>query len=1081
VQEPSSGAAPSILLDRVEYRAPAEASASWTLQVSWSLDPQHTPKSAQVQLYADQELHNPLGSGVEAAVEGPAQWSEQAAGYTLQAGRQYWIAVDTFPPPRQSNGLPVLWLPLRLVSLAFGDRHLDFAWQPPAVPFNDYQVSLATQAGEVLGTWPLGTSGFSSSTAGVSAARLDLDRLPLPLLGGRLPCSLRQTYVEGTSISLGPPVDAQAYTSPPEVISAVFDTGEAGKGLTYTATLRTPGDNTPDPGFAVTVTADGLPYSGPILTASSPGPDQTHLVTVQIPPAPGPSTGQFAGEFALVLARADALSTGPAATPLTLDTIAPAVTCAAYSRGELTLSLAQPPAASALATITSDEGKTITQAVIHGARGTVPFTAEAGRDYFCSAAAVTARTLGPEGPRIQLVTEAPALTEARYDAGVVSASWTDHQPASAPWYVLRVLGGGRMIAQATTGAASAALAVADPGVPLTVELSACAALPQPSGAATGAGAVEGPACDPVALLMAAPVGLAAATDPVGGVTGVSWQPLPGVSGYAVRLYLAGIPAGPPVIVDEPSWTLPQPLVAGLLASVTVAAVAVHAGVSVIGPACPPLLLPALRPGPGAAGYDGVAASVSWGAAAGAAGYVVSILADGAVVGRAEVDSTATAVSIPLGDMGAAADYRAVVQARTGAGTGPATDPVPLLVPALFLSASAPSVQQPHLFPAVDPADIGGDLVAYLPELGRGGPLKPLPVSGPFALAATGDAAYPYRLTIAAKDEDGKDSGVWVFDPATPIRAALRAAFEKFLVAAETAGAGAPGITTLQNTIARVLPQTFTETLYYGGGFNTMTGTADLRPGTVLRISSADYQYISQTTPPKPDWYNGYSAGSVVDLDIGGYLGSGARWQLGVDAFVARLIAAGLMDVTAPETSGRNEAGSAAGADLFAATMREPYLRLFAPSALQSPTGVGSISTTANFVLASASTYNRLQTTLNYPTTDNFTAYFRGRAVLTVCVRVSVDGAALVVPLGTTVGDLLDRCGRRPAAAASKVAGIWMRRPSAPAVFALPADGEPAQPAARAIRFDWGRLPVYGPGYDAFSLPVLPGDQLLLGS
>lgn len=1081
MQEPSS-AAFSIRLDRVEYRASAEGGA-WTLALSWTLNTPSTPKSAQVQLYADAELTDKVGSAVPAStVEGPGQWSEAAAGVTLRPERRYWIAVTSFAPPSRSNGLPVLWLPLTLESLAFDGTCLDIAWRPPAGPFNDYEVELTDQAGQSLGTWPIGSPGVPSSTAGVSAARVDLDRLPLPLVGARLPFTLHQTYVDDTSISLGPPVHAQAYIEPPEVVSAVFEARDAGKGLTYTAKVRTPGDTTPTPSFDVTVTVDGRPYSGPVLTPSTAGPDQSYLLTVQIPPAPGPAGpgGTSAGEFAVVLARADGLSSGPAAAPLTLETVAPVVTGAAYEHGELALSLAQPSDTAALATVTADEGQPVARAVVRGGRGAVPFTADAGHVYFSSVAALTARTLGPEGPRVRLVTEAPALTEVRYDAGVVTASWNPQQPAAAEWFVLRVLCGGRIVARSTSGEAGVALSVVDPGAPLTVVLAACAALPQPSNAgaaADAAGAVEGPPCEPVALLTAAPEGLTAVTDPVGGVTVVAWQPMPGVSGYEVRLYLAGIPAGPPVVVDEPSWALPQLLEAGSAASVSVAAVTVSAGVRVTGPAGVPLRLPALRPGPGSADFDGTTASVSWGPAAGATGYVVSILADGAVVGRTEADSTATGAAVPLRQTGAAADYRAVVQVRTDAGTGPATEPVPLLVPALFPSTAAPSVQQPHLFPAVDPADRGGDLVAYLPELGKSGPLTtPLPSAGPFVLEATSDPAYPYRLTISGS----ADYGVWEFTPGAPIRAGLRDYYEKFLVEAEKAGAHAPGITTLQNTIARVLPQTFAETLYYGAGFNAMTGTVDLRAGAVLRISSADYLYVGQTTQ-KPDWYNGYAPGAVLDLDVGGYLGKDERWQLGFDAFVARLIAAGLMDVAPPQTSGRNEAGSAAAADLFAATMQEPYLRLFSPSTLQTPTGIGSILTTANFTLASAPTYNRLRDTVNYPTVNNFTAYFRGRAVLTVCARVGVDGAPLVVPLGTTVGDLLDRCGRRPPAAPSKVSGIWMRRPSAPAVFTLPTPGAAPQPPARSVRFDWGRLPVYGSGHDAFSLPVLPGDQVVLGS
>src|SRR6185437_14897813 len=86
------------------------------------------------------------------------------------------------------------------------------------------------------------------------------------------------------------------------------------------------------------------------------------------------------------------------------------------------------------------------------------------------------------------------------------------------------------------------------------------------------------------------------------------------------------------------------------------------------------------------------------------------------------------------------------------------------------------------------------------------------------------------------------------------------------------------------------------------------------------------------------------------------------------------------------------------------------------------------------------------------------AYFRGRAVLRACIRVEVDGAGHVVPVGTTVGNLLDRVARRPPPAPLALRGVRLYRAPAPVLLPGPAVlgsdlGYDAAAMSR-VRLDW---------------------------
>ena len=1110
-------------LDVVRYQ---NVPGGWVLLLNWTVLRGDAEQGAVtgIQLYRDPEQRQPAGRRIDATATGPGEWSQTAAGFNLVPGQPYWIALIDVRNGKQptSNSVPVLWEPMRFVSLACDGRVLDLGWQPSAPPFSDYEMGLSSPAGQPLFGRRLQSVGVplpgQLPPGGLYGARVPFDSLPLTMLDLRLPFWMRQVYQAQDGLpglALGPSENAQSYIRPPVLLSARFAGGDAATGLQYAVRLRIPGDDFPTPTFSAEVTADGRSYAAPVLLdARADTPDKTWAVTVRIPPAAAFGTGGAGGAqvsagtaFALRIARADAVSVGPYAQ-IEVPTWAPAVTGAVYSGasgGLLALRLAQPDGAAALVTVTGTGpgGGAPVTATVQGPRGTVPLPVTAGVGYAVTAAAAADGLLGPAGTPVGLLTMAPSITSVRYEGEIAFVRWNaphDGQDArdgderggtgAGEWdgggtatgdtaagaeptgYVVRVHAEGNVVAETVVGATSAVLPVLAGDRSLTLDVSALALTPPDGPADTAVCVVEGPPSVAVALPTAVPGAPAATTDPVTGVTTLTWPAVPDATGYEVRAYRAGAPAGPPVSVAGPSWSVPQPVEPFAQLAVTVAAVTAADGISSTGPAGPLSPLPTARPGAVSASYDGVAATVAWGAAAGAIGYEISILADGAVVAHAAAGATDTSATLVLADAPAAVGYRAVVQARTDTGTGPATDPAALLTSALFLSTAPATSELPHLFTAVHPGTAPGDLVAGLPDLGVKDPATSLPIQKPpFVLSAAGPgAAHPYQLTVLG------GGSAWSFPAGSlALRKDVRDAYTALLVAAEQAGVVGPALFALMNAVARILPQTFAETLYYAAGLDASARTVDLRPGLVLRVTPASYLTVAQST----EWTNGYVGGPGFELEVGGYLDKG-QWQNGFDAFIARLASAGAIDVPGPYTAGRNQSGIAAAADLFAPGLRQPYHRLFTPAVLENPTGPGSVQVAANFVLTAAAKYADLVRILN-PAVGASSGYFRGRAVVTPCARITVNGAAATVPLGTTVGGLLDGYASRPIG--GRIRGLTLRRPDGPVVLGGAGDGAGGTDAVvaidahRAVRFDWGELPVYGGGLDALALPLLPGDRI----
>jgi hypothetical protein len=483
------------------------------------------------------------------------------------------------------------------------------------------------------------------------------------------------------------------------------------------------------------------------------------------------------------------------------------------------------------------------------------------------------------------------------------------------------------------------------------------------------------------------------------------------------------------------------------------------------------------PGNVSVAWNGRQAAVSWEPLAmpQVTGYLITIL-DGANA----VQALWTAGHSALLDVAfdAARSFTAVVRATTEGGAGQPSNAVSLFQPGTFVSSSG----YPYVFPAVTaaltPQDMAHDITVYLPSLGT---LQDLPLTqGAFTLAANQDSGtnttFPYLLSLPAMI-DGTLSEAWNFD-AVP-RAQLQSDYVAFLKGAEnSAGASPAGIAALQEAISRTMPQTFQETLYFAYGLDLANNWADLRPGMVIRVAYDAFINIPGATSPR--WLTGFSGGPIVDYDVAGYLTPIGEWRLGLDAFFAQVVANGVMGVDPPEFSApqQTEAGLADAADLFFPAFRQPFYRLFFPSSLMSPSSTGNVVVSSNFAIAAAPNFTLLNNANNYPAQGNTVAYFRGRAVVRLCIRVVVNGVEEIVPIGTTVGNILERYGRRAPSAMLALDGLKLDRSLGVAVL------NPAAPYAIGgsvpVRLDWRTMPLYQARGDALSLPLLHGDRLTIG-
>ncbi len=584
-------------------------------------------------------------------------------------------------------------------------------------------------------------------------------------------------------------------------------------------------------------------------------------------------------------------------------------------------------------------------------------------------------------------------------------------------------------------------------------------------------------------LLTAPLINVATTAATTNITTLNWVAVTGATAYTINF----TQGNPQTNIQTNSFPLTQSLAAGAQLGYAVKGTGTSNGVPVTGPASALAWVPTNMANVSDLRFTGSNVTMDWAPVPDALCYGVSVFDNSSPANQVYTNTTsATSASFSI-TPATGKEYTAYVQAVMNNGTGLAGTSLKLFTPALFLSQQPASTAYPYIYLGQSMAALGSAtagptpqaIVLYLPELGAAsGALGTTPITvDPFTIEPSGNTALPYKLTIAG------DALAWTFDT-TSIRATLQSAYVSFLKNIEAPpggtlpGATAFGISLVQAAIACSLPQTFAEQLYYNFGFSTVStvgsGYVDLRPGMILRVAASDYISIAQNA--LPSWINGYAGATIMDFEIGSYV-SGANWRTGFDAFLNTLTSQGSLTVSSPAAStGSVQAGLAGAADLYYPQFVQPFYRLYFPSAISSPWGNGSNITGSNFTLAAAAKYNDLQNTTVNPSA-NPTAYFRGRAIVVVMIKVLVNGSERLVPIGTSLGNLLEQLGSRPAATSPVLKQLRVYRSIAPAMSSITA--VTALGPQLELRVDWNGLAVYGTGngLNAVSVPLMPGDQI----
>ena len=707
-----------------------------------------------------------------------------------------------------------------------------------------------------------------------------------------------------------------------------------------------------------------------------------------------------------------------------------------------------------------------------------------------------------------LPTQSPTIASVNYDGTTVSVAWSaltipdGAEPVS--YELLLNCTGSNSAATAKVFPASSTGGTAPLAMPGSLSETYTVSV------RVNYGVIKGPLSQEVPVITGTVNNIVQATDASTGIATLTWADAsgfntenPNYTGYTETFNLA-FSSGSPALVTGNSGTryvLPAQLAPNTVNAVSVSVTATSGTVTTAGPSSPWRKLGTSQPVLLGAEYDGNAISLSWQALDDRVReYTITLFYKKSAHTTLTVNTTVCAPAgsttsltfAPVHPVASTDALTVTLQASLTDDAGPGLPalyglsnfscPMPVsFTPAYFLAATGQTTTAPLIYTAPVLANLDQaqpePITLYLPYTSARKTLS-LPVQYPssspvFSLTAnpaanSNSAQYPYTLTI--------DSSAW---NAKAIRASVQTAYIEFLKAAEKAGVSPWGISVIQEAIARHMPQTFAETLYYNYGLDLAKGYADLRPGMVLRVMPSDFMAVPgyDRNGNAMNYLNGYTNSAPLDYDINSYYAHDSNWLLGFDAFISQLVAGGALTVNAPPTRlAPNVGGIAEAADLYSPLFLQPFYRLFFPTTLLTPTGPGSTEPSSQFNLAAAASYSDLDKTTNTAANN---AYFRGRAVIKLCIRVTVNGNESVVPIGTTVAHILERAGRMPPKSAIRIEGLSLER----AIGQSDSFGNASCQAGRsyAVRFDSQALTAYGNGQSALDLPLLHGDILTFGA
>jgi hypothetical protein len=244
---------------------------------------------------------------------------------------------------------------------------------------------------------------------------------------------------------------------------------------------------------------------------------------------------------------------------------------------------------------------------------------------------------------------------------------------------------------------------------------------------------------------------------------------------------------------------------------------------------------------------------------------------------------------------------------------------------------------------------------------------------------------------------------------------------------------------------------------------------------LLRAEYESYQFLGQAVPDQ-NYLNGYVASATAEYQVASYVDRGA-WLTGFDRFLATVAAGGGVVVPTPTVSQRKMQGGGGLIDTVYQQFRRPFVRLIYPPNFLAQNTTGTPYPEFNAVLIAGTKLAAIETATenirrsNAPGADVAELYFRGRATLSAGIQIWLDGQPRSVPLGTSVGNLLDMRAARPPVMPLPMTGILLERAAGMAVTA--ASASYAIGGGSMVRLDWAPQALAS----WLELPMLHGDRL----
>lgn len=218
-----------------------------------------------------------------------------------------------------------------------------------------------------------------------------------------------------------------------------------------------------------------------------------------------------------------------------------------------------------------------------------------------------------------------------------------------------------------------------------------------------------------------------------------------------------------------------------------------------------------------------------------------------------------------------------------------------------------------------------------------------------------------------------------------------------------------GLYLLQDAIARGGNLPFTDLLYYHSGVDSANRCADLRPGFTLEVETENYMPVYEID--KLDAASGFVSTHTAQYRISTRDDNGDV-RLEFNSFIDQF--AEYFDVAC----GKNAVFAGGVLDFFVKNYRLPLYRIIYPQGFLASDQEQTQYPSDNILMIGAAGYSELSdytgSINNMPVfSDNSNVpvlIFRGRSALSLWISIWIEGNTKLVPLGTTLGKLLEEQG-----------------------------------------------------------------------